>query len=215
MIRSFVSPPLFAELKRRRVFRALVGYGLAAFAVLQIIEPLMHGLRWPDEALSYVVGALALGFPLVVALAWAFDVKEGRIERTGPAPGLRGARLAGLLAGVGLLAAAPGVAWYLYFRPRAPEAAGMTRAALEAVPPASDIRSLPSIAVLPLVNPSRDPEQIQAFRGDRESAFQWLERGLKVQDAGMRYVKRDPFLASLHGDRRFADLLRRMKLPVD
>jgi hypothetical protein len=36
--------PLFAELKRRRVFRALVGYGIAAFAVLQIIEPVMHGL---------------------------------------------------------------------------------------------------------------------------------------------------------------------------
>jgi len=29
------------------VFRALVGYGIAAFAVLQIIEPVMHGLHWP------------------------------------------------------------------------------------------------------------------------------------------------------------------------
>jgi len=32
----------FAELKRRRVFRALVGYGIGAFAVLQIIEPIVH-----------------------------------------------------------------------------------------------------------------------------------------------------------------------------
>ena len=30
---------LIAELKRRRVFHALVGYGIVAFAVLQIIEP--------------------------------------------------------------------------------------------------------------------------------------------------------------------------------
>jgi len=30
--------PLLAELNRRRIFRALVGYGIAAFAVLQIIE---------------------------------------------------------------------------------------------------------------------------------------------------------------------------------
>ncbi len=52
---------LLAELKRRRVVRALVGYGVAAFAVLQIIEPVMHGLHWPDEALSYFVAALALG----------------------------------------------------------------------------------------------------------------------------------------------------------
>jgi hypothetical protein len=31
---------LFGELKRRHVFRALVGYGIAAFAVLRIIEPI-------------------------------------------------------------------------------------------------------------------------------------------------------------------------------
>ncbi len=47
--------PLIAELNRRRVFRALVGYGIAAFAVLQIIEPVIHGLHWPDQVLSYVV----------------------------------------------------------------------------------------------------------------------------------------------------------------
>src|SRR6516165_4142300 len=57
----------FAELKRRRVFRALVAYGIAAFAVLQIIEPIMHGLRWPETVLSYVVAALAAGFPVVIA----------------------------------------------------------------------------------------------------------------------------------------------------
>src|SRR5437868_10578284 len=73
---------LIAELKRRRVFRALIGYGIAAFAVLQIVEPVMHGLHWPDAVLSYVVVALALGFPLVRALAWILDVNEGRIERT-------------------------------------------------------------------------------------------------------------------------------------
>ena len=61
--------PLLEELNRRRVFRALVGYGIAAFAILQVIEPVMHGLHWPDAVLSYTVVALALGFPLVVALA--------------------------------------------------------------------------------------------------------------------------------------------------
>ena len=92
-----MSLPLLAELNRRRVFRAIVGYGIAAFAVLQIIEPVMHGLHWPEAVLSYVVVALALGFPLVVALAWVFDVKAGRIERTAPAPGLRGVRLAAVI----------------------------------------------------------------------------------------------------------------------
>src|SRR2546426_11153751 len=81
--------PLLAELKRRRVFRALIGYGIAAFAVLQIVEPVMHGLHWPEPVLSYVVVALAAGFPIVVALAWIFDVSGGRIERAAPPSGSR------------------------------------------------------------------------------------------------------------------------------
>ena len=48
----------------------------------------MHGLHWPEAVLSYVVVALAIGFPVVIALAWAFDVRQGRIERT-PAGSLR------------------------------------------------------------------------------------------------------------------------------
>jgi hypothetical protein len=53
---------LFDELKRRRVVRALVAYGLAAFAILQIIEPVMHGLHWSEAVLSYVVSRLPSGF---------------------------------------------------------------------------------------------------------------------------------------------------------
>src|ERR1700682_6361146 len=109
---SVVNPvSVFGEFKRRRVFRALVGYGIAAFAVLQIVEPIMHGLHWPDAVLSYVVVALAAGFPVVVSLAWIFDVNAGRIERTGPpspAGGLRGALLAAVLVGIGVVAATPG-----------------------------------------------------------------------------------------------------------
>jgi TolB-like protein len=134
-----VDVALFAELKRRRLFRALVGYGIAAFAVLQIIEPIMHGLHWPDVVLSYVVVALAAGFPVVVALAWIFDVRAGRIERT-PGPPLR-ARFALALVGIGVLAAAPGLVWYFIAR-RAPVAVA------------------PSIAVLPFadMSPGKDQE---------------------------------------------------------
>jgi tetratricopeptide (TPR) repeat protein len=57
--------------------------------------------------------------------------------------------------------------------------------------------------------------EIHAFRGDRGRAFEWLERGLVVQDAGMRYLKNDPLLSSLRGDQRYAALLRKMNLPLD
>src|SRR5438874_9090218 len=99
---------LVAELKRRRVFRALVGYGILAFAVLQIIEPVMHGLHWPDAVLSYAVVALAIGFPLVVTLAWVFDVKAGGIQHSASAATARWqpVTMALVLAGIGVLAAA-------------------------------------------------------------------------------------------------------------
>ena len=63
----------------------LVGYGIVSFALLQVVEPIMHALHLPDETLTYVVVALALGFPVAVVLAWAFDVNAGGIERTAPA----------------------------------------------------------------------------------------------------------------------------------
>jgi serine/threonine-protein kinase len=128
---------LLAELNRRRVFRAMVGYGIAAFAVLQIIEPVMHGLHWPDAVLSYVVVALALGFPIVVALAWIFDVNAGRIERTAPASAIRGPRLTLVLICIGLLAAAPGIVWYFFIRGIARPAAAEDRKSIAVLPFAS------------------------------------------------------------------------------
>src|SRR5262249_30170509 len=144
---GLVDAPLFTELSRRRVFRALIGYGVAAFALLQVIEPVMHGLHWPDEVLSYIVVALAVGFPVVVTLAWIFDVKAGRIERAAPAPGRwTGPRLALLLVGIGVAAASPGVVYYFFFRAPARSATGSAGAGVP-----------PSIGVLPFLNLSHDP----------------------------------------------------------
>jgi hypothetical protein len=57
------------------VVRALLGRGIAAFAVLQVHEPVMHGLHLPEWTLSFVVVVLGLGFPVTAALAWVFDLE--------------------------------------------------------------------------------------------------------------------------------------------
>jgi hypothetical protein len=68
-----------AELRRRRVFRALLGWGLVSFAVLQVVEPVLHALHLPEAWLTGVVAVLALGFPATVVLAWVFDLTPAGI----------------------------------------------------------------------------------------------------------------------------------------
>ena len=144
--------PLLAEFKRRRVFRALIAYGIAAFAVLQVSEPVSHALHLPDWTLTFMVVALGAGFPIVILLAWAFDVSPSGIERTAPIrpdrrAGLEGVRLGLILVGVGLLAAAPGITWHFLVR----------RGAQVPLERASASRTA-SLAVLPFVNMSREKE---------------------------------------------------------
>jgi serine/threonine-protein kinase len=148
-----VGVPLLVELKRRRVFRALLGYAIVAFAILQVIEPVIHGLQLPDWTLSFVVVAIGVGFPVTLALAWVFDLSASGIERTRPAPTQAGPRqspaLFALLAACVVLVGVAVVAWHFGFRP------GTGRATRAAPAPAA-----PSVAVLPFVNmsPQSDDE---------------------------------------------------------
>jgi len=54
--------------------------------------------------------------------------------------------------------------------------------------------------------------EVYAWRGEPEPAFTWLERAYVQRDGGLTLVKCDPMLEKLHGDPRFAALLRRMNL---
>jgi serine/threonine-protein kinase len=176
-----------SELKRRRVMRALLGWGIAAFAVLQVFEPVMHGLHMPEWTLSFVVVGLGLGFPVTVALSWAFDLKASGIERTAPmaSPEASGApsgparpsrfRLALLLLGLSAVAAAPGVVYFFLWP-------GTGRPPAAATTGGAPAPAAPSIAVLPFVNLSSDKEQDYFSDGVAEEILSALAQveGLRV-----------------------------------
>jgi tetratricopeptide (TPR) repeat protein len=130
---------VITELRRRRVLRALFGWAVVSFAVLQVVEPVLHALRLPDGALTAVVAVLALGFPVTVVLAWFFDLTRTGIRRTagevaceaGAAPaGRRHVMLFAGLVAVGALIGA-GVAWLALRRDvPPPDAEGRLRVAV-------------------------------------------------------------------------------------
>jgi TolB-like protein len=57
--------------------------------------------------------------------------------------------------------------------------------------------------------------EIYAYRGDVDSAFEWLDRSYKHHGAGLESIKSDPLLRNLHSDPRFRELLVKMKLDGD
>jgi serine/threonine-protein kinase len=177
-------PTFLAELRRRRVFRALLVWGAVSFAVLQVWEPVMHGLHLPEWTLSLVVVLLGLGFPITLLLSWTFDLTAAGIERTAPEPGgrLRGARLAALLAGLGLLAALPGVAWFWLRGAGSPAPAAAEAAALLGGGAEAPTAGGPSIAVLPFADLSPGHDQEYFSDGIAEEILNALAnvKGLKV-----------------------------------
>ena len=52
--------------------------------------------------------------------------------------------------------------------------------------------------------------QVYAWRGEKDQAFEWLDRAYVQHDAGMTTLRYDPMLASLHDDPRFAALVKKM-----
>jgi serine/threonine-protein kinase len=54
---------------------------------------------------------------------------------------------------------------------------------------------------------------VYAGLGDKDRAFESLERGYEERSGSMAYLKVDPFWDDLRSDKRYADLLRRIGLP--
>ncbi|OGT57004.1 MAG: hypothetical protein A3E01_12995 [Gammaproteobacteria bacterium RIFCSPHIGHO2_12_FULL_63_22] len=55
--------------------------------------------------------------------------------------------------------------------------------------------------------------QAYAWRGQKDEAFQWLDRAFAQRDGGLSEVKYDPLLRSLRKDPRYRALLSKMGLP--
>ena len=181
----------FAELQRRNVYRAGVIYAMSAWLLIQVSTQVFPFFEIPNWVVRSVVVVLVLGFPVALALAWAFELTpEGIVKTDEVAPGKsirwqNGRRLNFVI--IGILTVAISFLLFLRFSPS-------HRAKRDAEIPEK------SIAVLPFENYSDNKENAFFADGIQDDLLTNLAKikaltvisrtsVMKYRDVGARNVK--------------------------
>jgi hypothetical protein len=72
---------LFAELRRRNVFRVATAYVVAAWLLIQVAETLFPLFGFDETPARVVVVLLAIGFVPAVIFAWLFEITPEGLKR--------------------------------------------------------------------------------------------------------------------------------------
>lgn len=72
---------LSSELKRRKVYPVIAGYGFVAWILLQIGEVTFEPLGLPPWAMTLLVIVVIGGFPIALILSWVFDITATGLQR--------------------------------------------------------------------------------------------------------------------------------------
>src|SRR5438094_4460086 len=72
----------FAELRRRNVYKVAVAYAVVGWVIAQIATQIFPFLEIPNWIVRLVIILIAIGFPIALVIAWAFEITPQGIERT-------------------------------------------------------------------------------------------------------------------------------------
>src|SRR6187399_3237056 len=97
---------LFGELKRRNVYKVAVAYAVVGWLLIQVATQVFPFLEIPNWAIRLVIFITALGFPIAVVIAWAFELTPEGIKRTEAADAVRQRSRGGVWLAVVAIAAA-------------------------------------------------------------------------------------------------------------
>lgn len=178
------------ELKRRNVFRVGVAYLVAAWLVIQVVNNLIPLMDVPAWVGSVVLILLIAGFVIALIVAWAFELTPEGVKLTaGAGQGDSSSRVSVSrkwdFAIIVVLVVALGISFYDHTRP---DAAAPTQSAETTTSTVA-----PSIAVLPFLNLSSDPEQEYFSDGLAEELLNKFARieGLRVASRTSSFTFKD------------------------
>ena len=77
---------LLGEIKRRKVFQVAAVYAVMAWLIIQVIDVISDPLHLPEWLDTVVIVLLAVGFPIAIVLAWAFDLAPTRNQTLADTP---------------------------------------------------------------------------------------------------------------------------------
>jgi TolB-like protein len=72
----------FAELKRRNVYKVAVAYAVVGWLLMQVATQIFPFLEIPNWVVRLVIVLVAIGFPIALVIAWAFELTPEGIKRT-------------------------------------------------------------------------------------------------------------------------------------
>jgi TolB-like protein/phage shock protein PspC (stress-responsive transcriptional regulator) len=76
---------IFAELKRRNVYKVAVAYIVAGWALAQGIAQVFPVFDIPNWIVRMIVVLVVIGFPFALIFAWAFEITSEGVKRTAEA----------------------------------------------------------------------------------------------------------------------------------
>jgi TolB-like protein/Flp pilus assembly protein TadD len=77
-----------AELKRRNVYKVAVAYAVVGWLLVQVATQVFPFLEVPNWAIRLVILLIAIGFPIALVIAWAFELTPEGLKRAEAADAL-------------------------------------------------------------------------------------------------------------------------------
>src|SRR5256714_7476705 len=70
-----------AELKRRNVYKVAVAYAVVGWLVIQVSSTVLPTFHAPEWVVQTLVVLVAIGFPIALVIAWAFELTPEGLKR--------------------------------------------------------------------------------------------------------------------------------------